>query len=61
MNPYVGEELAINEFNQTHPAQKITEVRYLTRGPGADIWRQQMYAYHDFEHPDHNKVPAKPK
>ena len=58
MNPYVGEELAVNEFNQTHPHQKITEVRYLTRGPGVDIWRQQMYAYHDFAHPDYTRVPA---
>ena len=59
LNPYLGEELAINEFNQNHPGQKIAEVRSLTRGPGVDIWRQQMYAYHDFEHPDYNRVPAK--
>ena len=49
---YAGELLAINEFNECHGHQKIV----LNRGLPTylDHWVDQIYIYHDFQHPDYN-------
>lgn len=53
-NEYAGETLAINEFNRDHATKKIC----LNRGMPNDYWDQywvdQIYIYHDFEHPQYN-------
>lgn len=51
-NDFVGELLAINEFNEAHRGRKICRIHLLrhTRLNQAP-WNDQMYVMHDFEHP----------
>jgi hypothetical protein len=52
MNDYVGELLAIREFNAGHSDHKICQIRNLRSARQRDeIWYAQMYAFHDFKHP----------
>jgi hypothetical protein len=52
MNEYVGELLAINEFNAEHPKQKISPILQLrTEREKPASWNEKMYAMHDFAHP----------
>lgn len=52
MNDYVGELLAINEFNAEHARRKICQIRNLRCARKLDeAWYAQMYAFHDFDHP----------
>lgn len=52
MNDYVGELLAIREFNAAHPKRKICQIRNLRCARKRDeAWYAQIYAFHDFEHP----------
>jgi hypothetical protein len=52
MNEYVGEYLAIREFNDEHPRRKICPVANLRieRAKPAR-WNDQIFVCHDFEHP----------
>ena len=52
-NEYVGEQLAISEFSQSHPTKKIVANRYLPLKFYDAGWVHQIYNYHDFEHPDY--------
>jgi hypothetical protein len=51
-NEYVGEMLAIREFNEEHDLRKICKLAYLpwSRQHPA-IWHEQAFVFHDFEHP----------
>jgi hypothetical protein len=51
-NEFTGEYLAIREFNEHHPHQKISKIPHLhrMRRYPAD-WNEQLYVFHDFEHP----------
>jgi hypothetical protein len=51
-NKYVGELLAIEEFNGSHPRQKVVPIHGLRakRDIPAD-WNDAMYALHHFDHP----------
>jgi hypothetical protein len=52
MNEHVGELLAIHEFNDSHPKQKISPiVNFSTLRERPATWNVKMYAHHDFEHP----------
>jgi hypothetical protein len=52
MNDFVGELLAIDEFNEEHSTRKICQIRNLRCARKLDeAWYAQMYAFHDFEHP----------
>lgn len=52
MNEYVGELLAIREFNDAHPRRKICQIQNLRCARQRDeAWYAQIYAFHDFEHP----------
>jgi hypothetical protein len=52
MNDYVGELLAIQEFNAAHASRKICQIRNLRCARKRDEpWYVQMYAFHDFAHP----------
>ncbi len=56
-NDYTGELLAINEFNeasQTKKIAKIPNLSWLRRHPAA--WNEQMYVFHDFEHPRYTQL-----
>ena len=53
-NDFTGEYLAIREFNDRHSHQKIAKIPHLhrMRRYPAD-WNEQLYVFHDFEHPDY--------
>jgi len=51
MNPYVGEYLAIDEFNAAHPDRKICRIEQLRiNRPSYEYWQDRMYAFHNFSH-----------
>jgi hypothetical protein len=52
MNDYVGELLAIEEFNAAHPTRKLCQIRNLRSSRMKyEDWYPQIYAFHDFAHP----------
>jgi hypothetical protein len=52
MNPYVGELLAIQEFNETHATRKICKVEQLRLSRSRwEHWQEKIYVHHDFAHP----------
>lgn len=55
---HAGELLAIREFNETHARKKIAQNRALSLRYGGESWIEQMFIYHDFEHPDYNVYVA---
>ena len=51
-NEYVGELLAIREFNEVHNERKLCPIhllRHMRLIPAP--WNDQMYVMHDFAHP----------
>jgi hypothetical protein len=51
LNPFVGELLAINEYNAAHERQKIARIEHLAwLRERAAIWNDQMFVHHDFGH-----------
>jgi hypothetical protein len=57
-NDYTGERLAIAEFNQRHGSKKITKNYHLPVRYPALSWAEQIFIYHDFEHPKYNDFIA---
>jgi hypothetical protein len=53
-NDFTGEYLAIREFNEQHSRQKIAKIPHLhrMRRYPAD-WNEQLYVFHDFDHPEY--------
>jgi hypothetical protein len=51
MSTYVGEYLAIDEFNRAHERRKIAKIENLRANrPYWERWQDRMYAFHDFAH-----------
>jgi hypothetical protein len=53
-NEFAGELCAIREFNEEHGSKKLCPIhmfRYARVHPAP--WNDQMYAFHDFNHPDY--------
>lgn len=51
LNPYVGELLAISEYNLAHEFQKIARIEHLDcLRERAALWNHQMFVHHDFRH-----------
>jgi len=55
-NEYVGQLLAIREFNEAHEHLKLCPIhmlRHMLRStqPQEIAWHEQMYVLHDFKHP----------
>lgn len=51
MNAWVGEHLAIDEFNAAHPDKKIGRIEQLRiNRPRWENWQERLYAFHDFSH-----------
>lgn len=50
-NEFMGEKLAIAEYNDASPARKITPVYHLQGKPYRKKWYLKSYAHHMFEHP----------
>jgi hypothetical protein len=62
-NEFVGELLAIREFNDSHTKKKICPVAHLwTQRQIRATWNEQIYVCHDFEHPQYvtNVAPRDP-
>jgi hypothetical protein len=52
VNEYVGELLAILEYNDEHAHKKLTKIEQLREArPRWEHWQDRMFAHHDFEHP----------
>jgi hypothetical protein len=61
MNHYVGELLAIKEFNDTHPQRKICRIEGMrTHRPRVEEWHDRMYAFHDFAHSQYTTLVTSP-
>jgi hypothetical protein len=58
-NEYAGEMLAIEEFNQAHSLKKIAKNLAVPRDFPDQSWKDQIYIYHDFAHPEYNEFVAK--
>jgi hypothetical protein len=51
MNTFVGEYLAIGEFNERHSDRKICRIEQLRLNRSRwEHWQERMYAFHDFAH-----------
>jgi hypothetical protein len=55
---FVGELLAIEEFNKKHSFKKIAANRAMPVMYPDQWWRHQIYIYHDFQHPKYNDFVA---
>jgi len=57
MNRYVGEYLAIDEFNAAHRDRKICPIEQLRiNRPSYEQWQERMYAFHNFSHAKYTQV-----
>jgi hypothetical protein len=55
MSPYVGELLAVNEFNEENSDQKISPIYAFEKQRVFPCpWSSQMFAFHRFHHPLYN-------
>jgi hypothetical protein len=57
-NEFSGERLAIDEFNQTHDLKKISANLFVVKKHSYSWWPDQIFIYHDFEHPQYNNFIA---
>jgi hypothetical protein len=61
MNPYVGELLAISEFNERSAERKLCRVELLrVHRHRWEKWQDRMFAFHNFAHPQYTQlvIPA---
>ncbi|MGB3514139.1 MAG: hypothetical protein WBA93_34015 [Microcoleaceae cyanobacterium] len=58
-NDYIGQRLAINEFNQSHQTKKLGVPYYLLTQKLVERWYHQIFIYHDFEHSKYNEFVSK--
>ncbi|OOG59925.1 hypothetical protein [Rhodanobacter sp. C03] len=57
MNPYVGELLAINEFNQRFADRKVCRIELLrVHRHRWERWQERMFAFHNFTHPQYTQL-----
>lgn len=64
MNPYVGELLAITEFNEAHTDRKICRFEQLRLARERwELWQDRIYVFHDFAHPQYTAqvIPNEPQ
>jgi hypothetical protein len=54
-NEYVGQRLAIQEFNDSHADKKITHCYQFYHRKKRKKWHQQIFIFHDFAHPQYNQ------
>jgi hypothetical protein len=55
---FTGELLAIREYNSANSKKKIAANRAMRAIYADHLWAQQIYIYHDFEHPRYNDFVA---
>lgn len=57
MNEFVGEHLAIKEFNEQNPTRKLCKIEQMRLSrPRWEKWQDRMYAFHDFSHSQYNTL-----
>lgn len=57
MNTYVGEYLAIKEFNDRHSDRKICRIEQLRLNRTRwEEWQERMYAFHNFAHSSYTRL-----
>ena len=54
VSEFAGQLLAVDEFNRNHPFKKIAANRSMRRMHPDQDWRDQIYVYHDYQHPKYN-------
>ena len=54
-NEYMGEQLAINEFNDAHEHRKVTPVYHLRGKRFQTKWYPKSYVHHAYDHPRYNE------
>jgi hypothetical protein len=54
-NEFVGESLAIHEFNNTHESIKIASIKHLLAKSYTPKWYHKCFAAHLFDHPEYEK------
>lgn len=59
-NDYIGESLAIQEYNALFPNKKITPVRHLLGKMIRMKWYAKCYVHHTFDHPEYCKFLREP-
>ena len=55
-NEFMGERLAINEFNQSHENKKIAFNYNLLAQRIVEPWHHKIFIYHDFQHSKYNHL-----
>lgn len=59
---FVGELLAIREFNDRHEHRKLAPINGLAhKRPVPAIWNSQIWALHSFDHPDYGTYIPQPR
>jgi hypothetical protein len=58
VSEFAGELLAIDEFNRNHAFKKIATGRSMPLHYPDQDWADQIYIYHDFQHPQYNVYVA---
>jgi hypothetical protein len=59
---FVGELLAINEFNDAHADQKLAPIHGLRhKRPVPAIWNDQIWVLHNFKHPEYSTYIPQPR
>jgi len=59
VSEFTGESLAISEFNDAHRYKKIAANRIMSQMYPDQWWTDQIFIYHDFQHPQYNIFVAK--
>ncbi len=54
-NEFVGQRLAIKEFNAAHTHRKIAACHQFHHRKTRKKWHQQIFVFHDFVHPQYNQ------
>jgi hypothetical protein len=58
-NEYMGEKLAVDEFNQAHARRKITPVYHLQARPYRRKWHLKSFVHHAYDHPHYSRFIAR--
>lgn len=53
-NDFVGERLAIREFNMSHEQKKICKPYHFSKRKVGEPWHYNIFIYHDFSHGRYN-------
>jgi hypothetical protein len=58
-NEYMGEKLAVDEYNRAHPNRKITPVYHLQARTYRKKWHPKSFVHHAYDHLEYSKFIAR--